>query len=94
MQITLAKINEWLNDNINNFYRNQRVRGAFLEKPKASSRNIRSLISFHHNDEFRRQMLKDKMLTVAENMIIEHRNRIRARHISDLKENTKRTVAY
>ena len=46
------------------------------------------------NAELRKRLFKDRMLAMAEQILIDHRNKIRRKHVKELLENTKRNLGY
>jgi hypothetical protein len=52
------------------------------------------LLLTYRNAELRKRLFKERMLAMAEQILIEHRNKIRTKHVKELLQNTKRRIDY
>ena len=92
----MAKINEWLNENIDELYKDPDLKKNFLQR-KETGMNVKQSIDVllkWRNAELRKRLFKDRMLAMAEQILIDHRNKIRRKHVKELLENTKRNLGY
>ena len=55
--------------------------------------SIDVLLKWRHA-ELRKRLFKERMLAMAEQILIEHRNKIRSKHVKELLQNTKRKIGY
>lgn len=78
MQCTMAKLNNWIEENRDKLYMNMNLRNTYgsLSPEKQKSRDIMRLVSMR-SDVVQKRIFHMNLLSKAEDMLIKRRNRIR-----------------
>ena len=89
----MAKIDSWLDANIDHFFDNEVLRNHILKKSLNAQKEVYELLAIKR-PEYLRSKMKEILANYSEKLILKRRIRIRQKHIDTLNRNTDIKMDY